>query len=145
MKLVFLSLAIASIWGMTSILQKKFLASITPEAALIAMGATFFVLTLMLAWMRHEHAFSKDKNEWSLGIVALLVGSASLGYVAYYALFSLIKHYDVHIVIALTYVTPLITLALAYFLLEEAIAWQAALGALLIVGGIVMITLSHAP
>lgn len=138
------SLVVASMWAGSSILQKRFLVALTPEAALVAVGTLFFLLAVVLALWRYEHVFSLQKNQWSWRLLPMLLGSVVMGYlVAYYTLFHLIKHHEVHVVIALTYVTPLITLLLAVLFLGERVTPAAVLGCIMIVGGVVLVAASR--
>jgi drug/metabolite transporter (DMT)-like permease len=120
-KLVLGAFIVASGWGVASIINKYILShnQVSPSALLLIITSIAFVFLIGLYFI-HPTDFELDKINWSHTLIFKLITTTVLGYlIAYYTLFYLTQKYDVHKVIALSYITPLITLILAYLFLKK--------------------------
>ncbi len=133
MNLLFGSLFVAFGWAIASILQKYLLRSLEPTFFLLwIFGFAFLVVGLLYL----SSPTPIDIPRFSLRTYGLVALTALVGFVGpYMVLLHLIKHYNVSKVIALAYVTPLITLFLSRLFLQEHISKTGALGVVLIVSG----------
>ncbi len=135
MNLLIGSFAVAFGWAVASILQKHLVQSVSPTSLLLLLllFGTCFVVLFSIQF------FKKDSIEipaFSLRTYGLIALTSIIGFVGpYWILLHLIKYYPVSEVIALSYVTPLITLVFSRIFLKEYISDKGVLGVILIVSG----------
>lgn len=119
--LVLGALIVASGWGIASIINKYILSHYqVSHSALLFLITSIAFIFLMGMYIIHPSDFELNKIQWSHTLIFKLIATTIIGYlIAYYTLFYLVKNYDVHKVIGLSYITPLITLILAYLFLKK--------------------------
>lgn len=137
MNVVIVSFTVAMFWAVAAIFQKFYLQNVSVQKAMFISSVTLLICVLVMSCFYPKEVFNTpSKNKDILFIIAATV----IGwFFAYYFLFYALKNYKVSDVMSLSYVSPLIVLVLAYFLLKEPISKSAILGTILIVSGAVFV------
>ncbi len=140
-ELIAWSLLVAFVWGLSPILNKKLIKDGLPVEFIFAAVAVCYALCVTVFILFNRRLIMAGLRKASMShyatIVAIGVLSAFIGNIVFIKLLS--KHRDSYVVTALTFISPVFTLALAYLFLKEEVTLISGLGVLLVVAGIVMV------
>ena len=136
--IVIAALFVAFLWGLSAILNKiAFRSGITPATALFVGGIVYVgCMTVYLAINRKkikQDLYLLDTKTVAFIGIATFV-AVFLGNVIY---FYLLKSHPAYIVTTLSFCSPLFTLALAYFFLQESVTLVGLFGVVLVVLGLI--------
>ncbi len=134
---IFLALFGMVCWGIAPVFAKIALKNIDPVAGLVL--RTIFAASVVSGWVIVSGSFSKvssipASSWWLIGIEALL--ATLVGDLAYYAA---LKKGDVSLVTIIMSSSPLVTIMCAVLFLGEQITLIRAIGAALVILGIILI------
>lgn len=130
---VVLSFSVALMWGISAICQKVYLRQVSIEMAMLISAVTLMVCVIVMTMLYPKEVFA---HPISIRDTLLVAFASIVGiFFANLTLFRALKQYNVNTVISLSYVTPLIVLLLAYFILNEPISISAVLGTIMIILG----------
>jgi drug/metabolite transporter (DMT)-like permease len=135
------ALLVAMLWGSASLVQKSILTSISAEALWVAttlMHATF-VPFVWLAFGKRVGGSLRVITPKQWGMIAIF---STFGMVVPYLLYlHLLKKYDSHIVVALTFTSPIFVLLGAALVLKERVSIYSVAGVCLVVAGVVLLNM----
>jgi transporter family protein len=134
---IFLALFGMVCWGIGPVFAKIALKNIDPVAGLVL--RTIFAASVVSGWVILSGSFSKvssipASSWWLIGIEAML--ATIVGDLAYYAA---LKKGDVSLVTIIMSSSPLVTIICAVLFLGEKITLMRAIGAVLVILGIILI------
>jgi drug/metabolite transporter (DMT)-like permease len=136
---VFLALLIATLWGISPVITKYLLKNYKRYTLMILFSAIYF-LSLILCLPFYNKQFFNDLEKFTRKdmLIVLFQGTFILFFanVIYYYI---LKDNNTSMVIALESISPLITLILAYYLLNEKINVNGIIGIILIILGVICI------
>jgi len=137
--LVIYALIIAAIFGLTPILEKYILKSITIETMMILSGLFYGAFMAIYVFCCHGPHFMTDVRTMvespSLWVLVALAAFMVL-IVANFIYLSVLRDHKAYIVTAITASYPLFTVVAGYLLFHEVISVAHFIGILLIVGGV---------
>lgn len=137
-ELIIGSIAIATCWSISSILQKDVFSEVNPNTLLFYVAMMFCGMMIVLAILRPDIVDVRLSMDYYRYVQMALI--ALLGFfVPNFLLFNLIGENDVNRVIALSYISPMITVLLAWLLLNERINVYSVVGVILISTGAYLI------
>ena len=135
------ALLVAALWGYIPIMEKKLLEHISIKTLLVLFGLLYGLISLVLGIIYYKD-ISKDLQnkeileKLSFKLLLFMVIIYVIGSLIYYIL---LKDNQSHVVVALTYTTPLFVALFSYLLSQEKITKQSMLGIILIViGGVIV-------
>lgn len=131
------SLAIALSWSIASIIQKILLTKITPIFMLLSVAVILSIFMIIIAF------FYVEQQELFIDyyIIFLLFLITILGFlIPNLLLFNLLHNNDINKVIGLAYISPMITVFLAWLILNEKINISSIFGTIFIIIGTYFIT-----
>jgi uncharacterized membrane protein len=145
MNLVIWAMVVSGLWAIAPIIHKTvFKLGLHPKSMMAFGGFAYFTVLCVWAAFNWKDIRSDVKCLADWRVVALIgfsaIFTALLSTIIYY---HLIKEHDAHLVTAITYSSPLFTLILAWWLLNEKITLAGAAGVLLIVLGVLLISCLH--
>jgi len=134
-----LTLFIAFLWSLSPLLEKVLLGGLPMEAILILLALVYIICTFFYyIWHRKKVNEAIVNLQWKyVGIilVAAIVGA----FIPNILFLKVLSNHDSYIVTSLTYLSPMFTMALAYWFLRENISLWSFFGVVLIVTGIIFI------
>lgn len=138
---IVLALSVAFLWGLSPIVHKSFLNQQVSRESLIVFGGAAYAACVLVYAIWHRKQLLADARRitpsfW--GVIA--VTSIICGFLANLIYFAILKYNPSYLIVALTSCSPIFTLGMAYWLLEEEATLTAVLGVLLIVAGIVLVS-----
>jgi len=124
--------------GLTAVIAKAGLKNVSADAGLAVRTCFVFVFVWINVFIFNQH---KDFSNLTMKDTALLGVSAlttSLSWIFYY---KAIKIGNVSEVALIDKASIIITLLLSFFLLHEQFTWKIAVGGLMIIGGLLILTI----
>jgi transporter family protein len=140
-KLLLPALLVAALWGYVPIIEKKLLEHIFIKTLIVAFGLLYGIVSIILGLIYYKEIKEDLQNKdifdkVSIKMLTFMIIFYIIGSLIYYIL---LKDHKSHIVVALTYTTPLFVALFSYLLSQEKITKQSMLGIILIViGGILV-------
>ncbi len=143
MNLVVWSLVLSCLWAIAPIIHKMvFKFGLHPKSMMVFTGFAYLVVLSMWTIWNWKDIRSDVKHLTDWRVVTLIGSSAIFSVlVANLVYYHLIKEHDAHLVTAIACSSPLFTLFLAWGLLNETITPMSALGVVLIVIGVVLVSM----
>ena len=134
------SLFVALLWAIQPILHKyAFRSGISPPM-IMTVGSVFYMTCMLIYIYAHRHTLKKEASmlDWK---TVMYIGTASVltAFLANLIYFYLIKNHPSYIVMTLTFCSPIFTLLIAAFLLNEEVSYMGMVGVVLVVLGLVLI------
>jgi len=141
-KLILPALLVAAMWGFIPIMEKQLLNHISAKTLLVIFGLFSGLMSLLLGIYYHKEIYDDIKNKdllekVSFKMLFIMVFFYVLASLIYYIL---LKDNKSHVVVALTYTTPLFVTLFSYLLAKEEITKTSLLGILLIVSGSMIVS-----
>lgn len=134
-----LTLFIAFLWSLSPLLEKMLLHVLPMEAVLIFVAVIYIICTFFYyIWHREKVNDSITKLNWKY-IGVLLLAAIIGSFIPNILFLKVLSNHDSYIVTALTYLSPMFTMILAYWFLRENISLWSLFGVILIVTGIIFI------
>ena len=143
MNVILLSLLVSLMWGITPIIKKYALKSISPIMLIYISGICYFIGTFIIGFIYKKELLEEYKNLNFINIFFIMICIFGGGYIAEIIFLNLLKNNKSAIITALTYSSPFFTLALAYFILNEKIKLYGIIGIFFITIGIIFIGLNN--
>ena len=141
LELIAWSLLVAFVWGLSPILNKILIKDGLPVEFIFAAVAVCYAACVTVFIFCNRRLIMAGLRKASISQYAIIatigVFSAFVGNLVFMKLLS--KHNDSYVVTALTFISPVFTLALAYLFLKEEVTLVSGLGVLLVVAGIIMV------
>lgn len=139
-KYIFVAIFISFLWGVSPIILKQLVNKFDKMTVLFIDGVIYFIFTLLLGFYYYD-TIMKDIPKITLydGLLLFLIAILP-GIVANVLYMTVIENHDSYIITALVCISPFFTLALAYFFTKENVTIWGAMGTVLIVSGILMIS-----
>lgn len=104
-------------------------------------GSGLYSLIISAYALYHQKTVVKDLKKINWPIAFAIAGFVFLSmFYSIILFYRLLRDYDVHKVCALTYVSPLFTLAIAFFFMGEKVTLLSAIGVVLVVSGVVCLS-----
>ena len=134
-----LGVAAAALWSATTLLVRgSTLSEAPPTKTLLYQLAVSAVLVLPLAMVLGETStVAMNQLAW----ISLLFQSVIVTFASYLAWFWILRHYLVSRISVFSFLTPLFGVGFGVLLLHEAVDLRFALGAVLVIGGIILVNL----
>ena len=140
--LLFIALFVAFLWGVTPIIHKTLLKTISPNAILILGGTAYYVALLVYAAYNWDTFYAEAKTiSWSK-IIWISIATLIMSFLAKLLYLQLLQKEDSYIVTALTFSAPVVTTILAVSILRERVTLSKLIGVAFIVAGVVVLALS---
>lgn len=131
------ALLIAFLWGISPIIHKQVLHSISMYTAMVISGF-FYVMCTIIYMLYYRHEVKKDIHKINGKILVMLAFTSIVcAFLTNVIYFRIIKKYDSHVISALIYSSPVFTLIIAYFVLNEQVHPKGLLGVILIILGVI--------
>lgn len=139
---IVIALFIAFLWGSAPVLHKIIYnsKSISPETIIVSGGIIYFLCIMVYFLANKEVVLDEILTVDRSTVMILLFNSLVAGFLANYLYYHIIKKYPGHVVSALIYSAPFFTLLLTFIFLQENISSISALGVLMIVSGVFLLT-----
>jgi hypothetical protein len=135
-----LAFLVAFSWSVAAIMNKYLLQQRIDVIVLMLISSLTFALCNIVWSLYNKDIIRQSFKGMSWKTLLLLVLAGLIGiFIPNVLLLNVLKNNDSHIVIALTYTTPLFVSLLAYAFLNEQIKMESLIGIILIVSGIIMI------
>lgn len=131
------------LWGVTAILHKKMLNFMSPHTLIFLIGILFGAMSIIFAFFFKKNITADlfDKKMptvvWGWLILTVFLGSIC----AYFIYFSIMQKNSTHLVVALTYTSPLFVMLFSLLILNESISVISCIGCVLIVVGVICMSL----
>lgn len=142
MNVILLSLLVSLMWGITPIIKKFALKSISPIMLLYISGICYFIGTFVMGIIYRKELLEEYKTLNYIKIFFVMICIFGGGYIAEIIFLNLLKNNKSAIITALTYSSPFFTLLLAYFILNEKITLYGIIGIIFITIGLIFIGLN---
>ena len=130
------------LWGVTAILHKKMLNHMSPCTLIFLIGILFGIMSIIFACFFKKNIIADLFHKkmptivWGWLIMTVFLGSIC----AYFIYFSIMQKNNAHIVVALTYTSPLFVMLFSLLILNESISVISAFGCILIVVGAICVS-----
>jgi drug/metabolite transporter (DMT)-like permease len=142
--MLFNCLVVASIFGLTPILEKHILSFIKPETFIVLSGFLVFLISILFYIFVYKHniydemvILKDNRNIFLLMILTVFL----IYFLANYVYLNTISENKTHLVTALVATYPIITLTIAYLFLNEDVTFYHTLGVFFIVGGVILLNI----
>lgn len=136
---LFLALFISFLWGVSPVVHKAVLQKISEHTALVVSSSIYMVCTVLYG-IYHRSSIERDWRKLDTKIVGALTFTAVIcGFLTNVIYFNVLKRYESHIVSALIYSSPVFTLIVAWYTLNERVRFNGFLGVVLITIGVVFL------
>lgn len=129
------SISVALSWSISSIVQKDILKKISPNKLFLLVSILLFIILVTLALLTDNTSLFSISDMDLYTIFQILVITIVGFLIPYSLLLNLINNNDVNRVISLAYITPIITVFLAWIFIGENINIYSILGSVFIVLG----------
>lgn len=141
---LFIALFIAFLWGLSPVIHKNVLGTLSHHTTLVVSSAFYTVCTVVYAWYNWNH-IAKDWRVLNAKLVGYIAFAAIVcGFLTNILYFMVLKRYESHIVSALIYSSPVFTLILAVLLLRERVSFYGFLGVAFITIGVLFLAFNRA-
>lgn len=142
MNTILLASIVALLWGITPIIHRMVLKHVTHYTVMFISAIVYFIFTMLYVYYNGYNDLMKDLHLYKSYIPYLVLASFMGMFLAYMLYYQALKYTDnVNIVNIITALYPLITLILAYFILNETLTSYHLLGFLFIIFGIVLLSM----
>lgn len=142
--MLFNCLVVASIFGLTPILEKHILSFIKTETFIVLSGFLVFLISIFFYIFVYKHniydemiILKENQNVFLLMILTVFL----IYFLANYVYLNTISENKTHLVTALVATYPIITLTIAYLFLNEEVTFYHTLGVFFIVGGVILLNI----
>lgn len=139
MNVLLVSLLVSLMWGITPIIKKYALKSISPIMLLYISGICYFIGTFIMGFIYKKELLEEYKTLNLINVLFIFICIFGGGYIAEIMFLNLLKNNKSAIITALTYSSPFFTLLLAYLILNEKITLYGILGIIFITIGVIFI------
>lgn len=139
MYVVAASLSVATLWGILPIVHKHLLNTYSPQGLMLSTSWIYAFCAICYA-LYHRDIIKQDiKKLTTMSIITIISVTVLCSFIGMAIYFTALSKHDSFLVSALVYVSPVVTLLLAYFVLHEKITVIAATGVVLIVTGVMLL------
>jgi len=141
-KLVLPAMLVAGMWGYLPVMEKKILEHVSIKTLLVLFGLLYGIISLIIYIYYHKEIYEdiKGKNIFEKISIKTLLFMVILYIVGSLIYYILLKDNKSHIVVALTYTTPIFTTLFSYLMIKEHITIKSMLGIILIVAGGIIVS-----
>jgi len=143
MNLLFYSMFVALLWGISPIAHKKMIGKMDTKMVFV-LNSAFYTICIIAYTLYYWNHFKKEvpkiesKDLYYLGAISIVM--SFLPNILY---FYLLKHHDSYMVSALVNSAPIFTVLVSYFILKEKLTKFGIFGILLIIGGIICLSFNE--
>lgn len=139
-KYILITIFVAFLWGLAPILLKRLVTKFDKITILVLDGILYFLFLLLIGYNYYDKIV-KDIPKIDAFDASLMFFTAVItGLMGNLIYMLLLEGHDSYIITALVSMSPFFTLLLAYFFTKEKITIWGAMGTVLIVSGILMIS-----
>ena len=143
MNLLFYSMFISLLWGISPIAHKTMIGKMDTKMVFI-LNSVFYTLCIIGYTIYYWDHFKTQIPKLSSKDIYLLGGiSILMSFIPNILYFYLLKDHDSYIVSALVNSAPVFTVLVSYFLLKDPITKYGIIGVLLIIGGIFCLSINE--
>lgn len=144
--LIILGTLAAVLFALAPVLQKKVLRTgQCSVATVVAVGGLLsMIIGIVYVLFNGRKVFEEVKKLDVSSLVLIVIAGISGGFLANFLFLVLLHRYDAYIVNTIMYMSPVMTLLLAYLILEEAMTWTSLLGVAFVIVGVLIILSSAA-
>jgi len=137
---ILIAIFVALLWGIAPILLKRLVSKFDKMTILVFNGILYFLVLLLIGY-NYYHKIVKDIPKIDAYDVSLMFFTAVItGLMGNLTYMLLLEGHDSYIITALVSISPFFTLILAYLFTKENITIWGAMGTVLIILGILMIS-----
>lgn len=141
-ELITASLFVSFLWAVQPVLHKFLLNKLAPQTVMITSNIIYSICISLYAYY-YRDVLTSDYNKLTSKEFHLIIFSSLVcSFLSTILYFNLMKKYKSNIVTALTYTSPIFTIVLAYYLLNEQINYQSIVGIICIFIGICIVSLN---
>lgn len=134
-----LALVISFVWGVTPLVHRYFLGKVSVDTLLVLNGLFYGIAIFWLA-LTQLPRISRELQALHRMHIATIAMTALVGlFLAHYAYFHLLSEQPGFWVAAFVAISPMFTLGLSYWFLQERMTPSAVIGVVLIVTGVVFL------
>ncbi len=143
MDLLFYSMFVALLWGVSPIAHKTMIGKMDTKMVFI-LNSVFYTLCIIGYTLYYWNHFKEQapklhsKDLYYLGAISII-----MSFIPNILYFYLLKEHDSYVVSALVNSAPVFTVLVSYFILKEKISKYGIIGILLIAGGIICLSFSE--
>lgn len=134
----------AVLFALAPILQKKVLRTgQCSVATMVAVGGMLsMIVGIVYVLVNGRKVFTEVTKLDTSSLVLIAVAGISGGFLANFLFLMLLHRYDAYLVNTFMYLSPVMTLLLAYLILEETMTWTSLVGVAFVIGGVLIIVSS---
>lgn len=140
MRLLLYSFIISFIWGISPIFYKLLLNNIDMKLFFIINNLIFAFCVIAYMIYYWEHCSIEIKTINSYDILKIILFTIILSFIPTIIYYNLINKHELYMVTALISASPVFTISLSYFLLNENVSKYGVIGLVLICIGIICLT-----
>lgn len=142
MNLLFYSMFVALLWGISPIAHKTMMGKVDTKIVFV-LNSVFYTLCIIgytiYYWDHFKEQAPKiaSKDIYTLGAISIVIS-----FIPNILYFYLLKQHNSYVVAALVNSAPIFTVLISYFILKENISKYGILGVLLIISGVICLSLN---
>lgn len=143
MNLLFYSMFVALLWGVSPIAHKTMIGKMDTKMVFV-LNSAFYTICIIAYTLYYWNHFKEQapkieyKNLYYLGAISII-----MSFIPNILYFYLLKEHDSYVVSALVNSAPIFTVLVSYFILNEKISKYGVMGILLIIGGIICLSFNE--
>lgn len=141
--LVTWALFVAFLWGLTPVIHKHVLKTVSPTAILLVGGISYFVALMSYATYNWKKVYPQVQNMSLTNILLIAGATVIMSFIAKIIYLRLLKDKECYVVTALTFSAPFFTTLLSMLLLKEKVTFMKLIGVMLIVFGVIVLSLTE--
>ncbi len=143
MNLLFYSMFVALLWGVSPIAHKTMIGKMDTKMVFI-INSVFYTICIIGYTLYYWNHFKKEAPKIETKDLYVLGGiSIIMSFLPNILYFYLLKEHDSYIVSALVNSAPIFTVLVSYFILNEKMTKYGIMGILLIIGGIICLSFNE--
>jgi drug/metabolite transporter (DMT)-like permease len=137
---ILIAIFVAFLWGLAPILLKRLVAKFDKMTILVLDGFLYFFFLLFIGYKYYDKIVKDIPKIDGFDISLMFLTAVITGLLGNLIYMFLLEGHDSYIITALVSISPFFTLILAYYFTTENITMWGAMGTVLIVSGILMIS-----
>ena len=137
---ILIAIFVAFLWGLAPILLKRLVAKFDKITILVLDGFLYFFFLLLIGYKYYDKIVKEIPKINGFDISLMFLTAVIAGLFGNLIYMLLLEGHDSYIITALVSISPFFTLVLAYYFTTEKITMWGAMGTLLILSGILMIS-----
>lgn len=143
MEVIILSLIIAIFWAINPIITKHVLNNTSYQFILFTTNLIYFTCILIFSIYNKKLILKDMMNISNEKLLLISINTIVFSFISGLLYIYLLKHYDVNLVVALTYTSPIFIILLSQMFLNETITFTSKIGIVFIVIGGILISKSR--